>query len=169
MSTTKDLTRNEAVDKLIELTKNTPTCMMATGLAEIPSHYCPMQVQEVDELGNIWFFSGADSVHNRQISGDHRTQLIFCNGAKIEYLVVFGDVTISKERRKIDELWTKLVEAWFPNGKDDPNLTLLWVRPTSAHYWDTENGKLIAFAKILTAAVTGKTNDNGSVQGDIKV
>ena len=83
--------------------------------------------------------------------------------------MVFGDVTISKERPKIDELWTKSVEAWFPNGKDDPNLTLLCVRPTSAHCWDTENGKLIAFAKILTAAVTSKPNDNGSVQGDIKV
>ena len=83
--------------------------------------------------------------------------------------MVFGDVTISKEPRKIDELWTKSVEAWFPNGKDKPNLTLLCVRPTSAQSKDTENGKLIAFEKILTAAVTSKPNANGSVQGDIKV
>ena len=169
MSTTKNLMRDDAVDKLRELTKNTPSCIFATGLTDIPPHVCPMQVQEVDEIGNLWFFSGADSTHNSQITGDHRVQLTFCNVAKIEYLVVFGEASISKERRKIDELWTKIAEAWFPGGKDDPNLTLLCVRPISAHYWDTENGKMITFAKILTAAVTGNPNDDGSVQGDIKV
>jgi general stress protein 26 len=169
MSTTKDLMRNDAVDKLRELVENTPTCMMGTGLRVIPSHICPMQVQEVDELGNLWFFSGADSVHNQQISGDQRTQLTFCNSSKIEYLVVFGDASISRERRRIDELWTKMAEAWFPKGKDDPKLTLICVKPTSAHYWDTEDGKMVAFAKILVAAVTGKPNDSGGVDGDIKV
>lgn len=166
---TKNLTRDDAVDKLRELTKNTPTCMLGTGLAKIPSHVCPMQVQEVDDVGNLWFFSGANSVHNEQISGDHRTQLIFSNPSKLEYLVVSGTTTITRERRKIDELWSKDVEAWFPKGKDDPNLTLLRVEPTSAHYWDTESGKLVTYAKILIAAVTGKGGENIGVEGDLRV
>ncbi len=169
MSTTQNLEGDEAVDKLKALVENTPTCLFGTGLAKIPSHVCPMQVQEVDELGNLWFFSGADSSHNEQLTGDHRVQLSFANPSKIEYLVVSGNATITRERRKIDELWTHAVEAWFPKGKEDPNLTLICVTPTVSHYWDTENGKLVTMAKILTAAVTGKSIDEGGRQGDIAV
>jgi len=169
MSTTQNLEGNDAVDKLKALVGNTPTCLLGTALSKFPVHVCPMQVQEVDELGDLWFFSGADSAHNFQITGDHRVQLSFCNASKLEYLVVSGHATITRERRKIDELWTRAVEAWFPNGKDDPNLTLIRVTPAVSHYWDTENGKLVTMAKILTAAVTGKALDEGGRQGDIEV
>lgn len=169
MSTTRNLLGPDAVRKLKELTKNTSTCMFASGLSKVPFHVCPMGVQEVDDSGDLWFFSGADSVHNRQLEGDPRVQLIFSNVSKVEYLTVFGETTISKDPRKIDELWNKFVEAWFPGGKNDPNLTLLCVRPSIAHYWDTENGKLVTMAKILTAAVTGSEIDEGGVEGDLQV
>lgn len=169
MSTIQNLTLNDAVDKLRQLVENTPTCMLATGLGKVPAHVCPMGIQQVDELGILWMFSGADSVHNSQISGDHRAHLIFCNPAKLEYLTVYGEASISRERRKIDELWTKTAEAWFPRGKDDPNLTLISIKPTAAHYWDTESGKLVTMAKILLASVTGRPGDVGSVEGDLKV
>lgn len=168
MSSTKNLMGEDAVKKLQALVDGSSTCMFASGLAEIPPHLCPMEVQQVDAEGSLWFFSGADSVHNRQIAADSRTQLAFCNTAKIEFLAVYGETTISKDPAKVDELWSKIAEAWFPLGKDDPNLTLLCVRPTQAHYWDTENGKLVAFAKMLTAAVTGSRTEVG-VQGDIEI
>jgi len=160
---------DDAVKKLRDLTNAASTCMFGTGLHQIPFHVCPMQVQQVDEAGNLWFFSDATSIHNRQLEADSRTHLIFGNPQKIEYLTIYGETTISRDRTKIDELWTKLAEAWFPEGKEDPNLTVLRVHPIEAHYWDTENGKLITFAKMLTAAVTGNPNDSGSVQGDIMV
>ena len=166
MSNTINLMGDDAVKKLQELIDNTPTCMFASGLNEIPPHICPMHVQQVDEFGDLWLFSGADSTHNRQLAGDPRAHLVFGNDSKIEYLTVFGETTISTDNAKIDELWSKISEAWFPDGKTDPNLTLLRVRPTQAHYWDTENGKLVAFAKMLTAAVTG-TPTNIGVHGDV--
>ena len=168
MSSTKNLMGDDAVKKLRDLTDDASTCMLASGLTQIPFHTCPMQVQQVDQEGCIWFFSGADSVHNRQIEEDPRVQITLCNPSKYEFLVVFGDTIISTDREKIDELWTQLMEAWFPLGQGDPNLTLLCVRPVLAHYWDTENGKLVTLAKILTSAVTGTYMD-GSVEGDIEV
>lgn len=169
MSTTKDLMGDDAVKKLRDLTNDTSTCMFASGIAEVPFHLCPMQVQQVDQEGCLWFFSGADSVHNRQLAADPRAQLTFCNPSKIEYMALFGEAEISTDRAKIDELWTMMAEAWFPEGQTDPNLTLLCVRPTLAHYWDTESGKLVTLAKILTSAVTGGRMDVGSVEGDIEV
>lgn len=168
MSTTKNLNGDDAVKKLRDLTNDSSTCLFASGLTSIPAHVCPMQVQQVDQDGCLWFFSGADSVHNSQIAKDPRSHLTFCNSSKVEFLSVYGEASISTDRAKIEELWNKLVEAWFPKGTSDPNITLLCVRPIQAHYWDTEDGKILTFAKMLTAAVTGASLDIGE-QGDIEV
>lgn len=167
-SHTENLISAEAVSKLQELVDHSPTCMFATRLGEVPFHVCPMHVQEVDDAGCLWFFSGADSTHNSQINGDSRVQLIFANNTDIEFLTVYGGATISRDRAKIDKLWNKMVEAWFSDGKDDANVTLLCIQPTQAHYWDTESGKLITMAKILTSALTGADSEAG-VEGDLKV
>jgi general stress protein 26 len=169
MSTTQNLSGKDAVDKLRELVADTPTCLFGSGLKEVPMHLCPMQVQQVDHQGCLWFFSGADSVHNRQLAADSRAHLIFCNPAKIEYFTVFGETTVSADSTKIGELWNKLAEVWFPEGPDDPNLTLICVRPVMTHYWDTENGKLITFAKILTSALAGIYRDPGGQEGKLVV
>ena len=168
MNQTINLMGESAVKKLKSLVDATPTCMFGSGLKETPPHLCPMHVQQVDVAGDLWFFSAADSTHNRHLAAAPQAQLVFGNPANMEYLVIYGATTISKDRTKIDELWSKMAEAWFPEGKYDPNLTLLRVRPSQAHYWDTENGKLVAFAKILTSAVSGKISDVG-VQGDLAV
>lgn len=168
MSNIKNLTGPEAVAKLRELVEGNLGCMFGTRLSEVPAHFCPMQVQQVDDAGDLWFFSGADSDHNRHLAADPRTQLIVSNPPKLEYLALFGETTVTRDRAKIEELWTKVAEAWFPAGKEDPNLTLLRVRPTLAHYWDTEDGKLVTYAKMLTASLTGREADVG-VEGDIGV
>lgn len=168
MNTTKNLMGREAVEKLRSLTAETPTCMFGSGLQTIPFHVCPMQVQEVDDRGNLWFFSGADSTHNRQLAEDSRAHLIFSNSSQGEYVTVFGEVTLSKDQSRIERLWNKMADAWFPGGPSDPHVTLLCVRPIFAHYWDVENGKLVTMAKILTAAVIGNKPDLGGVSGEIK-
>lgn len=168
MSDVKNLVSEAAVRKLQELVNGATTCMFATNLETAPFHVCPMQVQEADYEGDLWFFSGADSTHNAHVTADSRVQLIFANNSDMEFLTVFGDATISKDRAQIERLWDKMVEAWFPEGSGDPNVTLVRVRPREVHYWDTENGKLITMAKILTAAVTGGDMDIG-VEGDLDV
>lgn len=167
MGEIKNLIEDEAVEKMRELTKASPTCMFATKLDTIPIHVCPMHVQDVDDEGGIWFFSGADSTHNAHIDSDPRVQLIFSNNPNHEYLTVFGEATISKEAEKIHDLWNHMVKAWFPEGTTDPNLTLICVRPETVHYWDTKDGKLVSMVKVLRAAVTGKVKDIG-VEGDLR-
>jgi general stress protein 26 len=168
MSEIKNLIAEEAVAKLQDLVKSTPTCMFASRLGEAPFHVCPMQVQETDYEGRLWFFSGAESTHNQQIAADPRVQLIFSNHSDREYLTVYGTASISRDREQIDRLWNRMVEVWFPEGKDDPNLTLICVQPAIAHYWDTEDGKLVTMAKILTAAATGSEVHTG-VEGSLNV
>lgn len=168
MDKTENLVSGQAVAKLRELIEHGPTCMFGSDLQTIPFHVCPMHAQQVDDAGSIWFFSPLDSEHAANIRGDERVQLIFSNPSKYEFLTVFGEAFIVEDRAKTDELWNPIVKAWFPGGKEDPNLSLIRVDPSIAHYWDTKDGKLVVLAKILLGAVTGKREDGG-VQGDLRV
>ena len=167
MNETQDFIGQDAVDKLRSLVSSSPTCMFASNLTSVPFHVCPMQVQRVDDQGNIWFFSDASSEHNRHLREDPRVELIFSNHSNYQYLAVFGEIIISRDPAKIDELWTSAMKAWFPDGKSDPNLTLLRVHPELVHYWDTKDGKLVTLAKILGSAISGNPADVGQ-QGELK-
>ena len=70
-----------------------------------------------------------------------------------------GTARITQDRAKIHELWSDFDKAWWENEKD-PRIRLLTVRPERAELWDSPN-KLLSFATMLTAAVTGAKTDLG--------
>ena len=168
MGETKDLGHSEGLKKLKELAEDTKICMMCTNLGIVPFDSRPMGTQEVDEQGNIWFFSALDSLKNEQIQNDRRVQLIYSCPEKSHFMSVYGHAKIIKDRERTDELFNIFVRAWFEEGKDDPNLTLIKVTPEDAHYWDTKHGKVVSMIKIAVAAVTGKSMDDG-VEGEINI
>ena len=164
----KNLTQHEAIGKFKELVQHESTCLFTTRLTEIPLTTRPMGVQEVCDQGNFWFMSASDSDKNQEILIDPRVQLFFLNTSKYEFLTVYGKATISRDRKKIDKYWSDIAKAWFPEGKDDPRVTIIKVTPEDGFYWDTKDGKLVSMIKILASAVTGKTMEEG-VEGTISV
>ncbi|MFJ5965635.1 pyridoxamine 5'-phosphate oxidase family protein [Bacillus sp. NPDC093026] len=46
------------------------------------------------------------------------------------YAEIAGTATLTDDRELIDRLWSKEMEKWF-KGKDDPNLVILKIDPTS--------------------------------------
>jgi general stress protein 26 len=128
----------------------------------------PMTAQDVDDDGNIWFFSGKDSDKNAEILQDNHVQLFFSNPKSSSYLVVNGEAEINFNINKMEEIWSPLVKIWFKKGKEDPNLSLIKVNTKSAYYWDVEGSKMINFFKLLASVATGTTFIGGS-QGNIKV
>ena len=163
----KDLNNEEAVAKLKKLAEKINICLFCTELETLPITTRPMAVQQVDVQGNIWFISSGESNKNFEIKEDNRVQLFFA-GSAYEYLSIYGNAYIYKDKEKIEELWTPIAKAWFEEGKDDPSITVIRVAPSDAYYWDTENGKLVSFFKIAAAALTGAKHDGG-VEGALNV
>ncbi len=157
-----------AIDKFKELVKHQAVCHFATSLMEPPAVTRPMTVQKVCDQGNFWFLSSSDSLKNDQITSDPRVQLYFSDTSHYEFLTVYGRATISRDRQKIEELWTDIAKAWFPEGKDDPHVTVIKITPENGFYWDTKDGKVVSMIKILASAVSGKTLQEG-VEGTIAV
>lgn len=168
MSEFKNLSNDKAVAKLKELAEDIRVCLFCTELTELPITTRPMALREVDDKGNLWFISSQSSNKNFEIKKDDRVQLFFAKNANSHYLSVFGTATIFSDQSKIEEVWTSIANAWFEEGKNDPDVTVIRVKPEDAYYWDTKDGKIISLLKIAVAAATGMKS-NGGVEGNIHV
>lgn len=166
-SEVKNLTQQQAIDKFKELIAHQPTCLFTTLLTRVPLTTRPMSVQKVCDQGNFWFLSSSDSDKNAELAIDDRVQMFFVNTGDYEFLSVYGKASVSRDREKINELWSNIAKAWFED-ENDPRITVIKVTPEEGFYWDTKNGKLVSMIKILASAVTGKTLEEG-VEGTISV
>lgn len=168
MSEIKNLTRHEAASKIKELAEDIKVCMFCTELTVLPIATRPMSVQEVDDSGNLWFISSQQSNKNFDILHDDRVQLIFSNISDSHYLSLYGNATIYRDKSKIEEVWSPIAKAWFEQGEDDPDVTVVKVKPTDAYYWDTKAGKVVTLINIAAAAITGGNAEDVGVEGRLK-
>lgn len=165
----EDLQSAEAWKKVKELAEKASSCFFCTRISSkdmITTR--PMSVQQVDDHGHCWFLSADDSHKNADIEEDPSVQLFFQGSKHSDFLTLYGIATISRNRQKIDELWNPILKTWFTEGKDDPRITVIEFVPREGYYWDTKHGQLVAFAKQLAGAVTGKTLDD-SIEGKLKM
>lgn len=161
------LEHSEAIEKIKELVKHNGICLFTTHLTEVPLQTRPMSVQEVDDDGNFWFLSAKDSNKNWEINEDPRVQLFFANTGSSEFLSVYGHASMYTDRQRIEDIWSPVAKAWFQQGKDDPNISVIKVSPEDAYYWDTKNNKAVSLIKIMASVVGGRTMDDG-VEGKMK-
>jgi general stress protein 26 len=163
MSGIKNMGNEEAILKLRELAEAIDICMFCTNLKTDDGASCrPMSTQKVCDEGNIWFFSNADSDKNKEIEQDENVQLFYSHPGKDSFLIVNGVAELIFDREKIEELWSPVLNAWFPGGKEDPNISIVKVIPTTAYYWDTDGNKMINFLKMVTSAATRKNLVEGN-------
>ncbi len=156
MSNTENLNSKEAIDKLKTLVDDIMICLFCTDLKTDDGSTCrPMTAINVCDQGNIWFFSEKNSEKNQAIVADKSVQLFFSHPAKSSYLVVNGEAEIILDKAKIEELWTPAAKIWFKEGKDDPKISIIKVKPTNAYYWDTDGNRMINFLKMVASVVTG--------------
>lgn len=161
----QDLHANDAVKKIKEIVKEAETCFFCTCLTDgVHSATRPMSVQQVDDAGNLWFLSADDSNKNQQLATDAVVKLYFQGSEHSGFLQLDGMTTISRDKKKIEELWKPILKTWFTDGKDDARITVIKVTPSSGYYWDNKHGNAVAGVKMLIGAAIGKTLDD-SIEG----
>lgn len=109
----------------------------------------------------VWFFTEADSPKVAEIARHPKVNLAYASSDRNTYVSLAGSAEVNRDRRRIGRLWNDAMKAFFPNGKDDPNLVLLEVQVRSIEYWDGPGslvGKLVGF---VVARVTGDEEHMG--------
>ena len=163
----EDLTGKKAVERIRDVVKQTESCFFCTAVSAGGSGATrPMSVQEVDDDGTLWFLSASDSHKNRELEKDSAVRLFFQGSEHAGFLTLTGTATVSRDKKRIKDLWKSVLKVWFTEGEDDPRITVIGVRPTGGYYWDNKHGSAVAGIKMLVGAAIGKTLDD-SIEGEL--
>jgi len=105
-------------------------------------HSEPLTAQlDKDQVDTIFFFVGKT---NRAAKGGPAMMQFVSKGHDF-FACLSGTAKLDNDPAMIDKLWNKQAEAWFPEGKQDPNLGLLRFDVGTAEMWEADislSGKL---------------------------
>ena len=146
----------EGLNLLKEKIKNIKVAMLTSVDTDGSLHTRPMHTQPVKDDNLLWFFTGKNSGKIAEIKEDSHVSLGYADPGSSTYVAVCGRAALVTDKAKIDELWHDMLKAWFPEGKDDPNIALLRVTIESAEYWDSPSSKLVQLVGFGKALVTGE-------------
>lgn len=108
---------------------------LMVGPADGSAHSEPLTAQlDKDQVDTLFFFIGRDN----RVANKDKVMAQFVSKGHDYFACLSGAAHINNDRALIDKLWNNQVEAWFPQGKDDPNLALLQVDIDSAELWETD-------------------------------
>jgi general stress protein 26 len=144
------------VEKIRDLIKGISFAMLTTVDEDGSLRSRPMQTQETEFNGELWFFTSASSAKVDEVQSDRRVNVSYSDPDDNRYVSLSGTATLVRDREKIKELWKPILKAWFPDGLEDPDLALLRVKVEKAEYWDSPSSKMVQLAGFLKAIATGK-------------
>ena len=153
--------QTDDVKKLGKLIKGINVAMMTTRDDDGTLRSRPMQTQNQEFDGTLWFFTQASSHKVDEINHEHQVNLSYAEPSDNRYVSVSGTATLVRDRAKIDELWTPALKAWFPDGKDDPEVALLRVDVAKAEYWDQPSSTIVKLVGFTKAVLTGQQYQPG--------
>lgn len=156
--TRHDLAGGEAAEKIRDVVDKAGTCFLVTH-----GGVRPMGVRQCDEDGTIWFLSDKHSQKNAQIDANGEVELYFQASEHSGFLHLSGHAIVLHDKALIEKLWTPLARVWFNEGKDDPCISVIRVRPLQGQYWDNKHGDAVAGIKMLIGAALGKPFDDGEI------
>jgi general stress protein 26 len=152
-------THDDDIATIARLISSSKIALVTTQTAAGDLHSRPLAVQEAEFDGDLWFFTQHPSEKTDDIAANPKVNAAFESGKG--YLSIAGTATVVRDPAKIDELWSKNVEAWFPEGKDDPTVALLKIEAESAEFWSIDEPQVVTLFKVAKAAVTGGQPDVG--------
>ena len=107
-----------------------------------------MTAQLDGDKGPIWFFTARDNALVQKLAPGNRAIATFAAKNHDLFATLHGSLSIETDRTMIDRLWNRFIAAWYPGGKDDPNLVLLRLDAEKAEVW-LDASSIVAGIKML--------------------
>lgn len=127
---------SEALDAFWSALESSPFLML--GLPAQVAHSMPMTAQFDGRHGPIWFYGSRSSrlVEGLTSTNDAMAQYVG-EGHKL-FACISGMLTIDNNPAIIDKFWSNTVEAWYAQGKSDPDLVMLRFDPANIEIWQAD-------------------------------
>lgn len=117
----------------------------------------PMLPLFLDDDPCLYFLTHQDSRKVRHITARSHVGLTMIS--KGCYFVVTGTAALSREKDLIQRLWQPTYRAWFPDGTDDREATVVRVTVDRVDYWEPPRSRLIRVAQAVRAVVMRRAVD----------
>ena len=165
----ESLTGADALEKLRQLLADFPIATMVTVQRSGTITARPIGVvgDHAAFDGQLWFITDRRSRKVQAINGGAATFLIFEDHDKGAYLHLTGQAHVVEDRARLEKLYTPVQRTWFPDGLDDPHMTLIRFDADRGEFWDKHNGMLrllAAFAKAMVTGTPGSSGNTGTAQ-----
>jgi general stress protein 26 len=160
----KTLTAAEAEDAFWNSLKTSNTGLL--GLDQPGYHAQPMTAFRDEAAGTIWFFTRDDTDLARDAAVGAGQSAMFHYGSKDQnvWACIHGELSVhGHDREIIDRYWNPVLAAWYPQGKDDPKLTILKFDAGDGRVWVNEGGFFKFAYEIAKANATKTLPDSGGV------
>ncbi len=145
--------------RVTELLKDERIGMFTTTAPDGTLTSRPMALQEVEFDGDLWFFASRTSRKVAHLTANPQVNVATIGSSS--WVSLTGHATVVDDLATKKELWNAVVEAWFPNGPEDPDVVLLRVDAASAEYWDSPGGRVASLISFAKAKATGRPYDGG--------
>lgn len=139
------------------------------GLLGSHQHFQPMTAFTEKPQGLIWFFTHRGSNLTRRVAAtpdDGGQEAMFIVQARDQDLqaCIGGTLHHDHDLDRIERYWSPMVEAWYPEGRDDPELTLLRLDCRDAQVWLTEAGPMKYAWEVARSNMHGQRPDLSEVR-----
>ena len=132
-----------------------------SGMLDIGGRVVPMTHNLEPEDGNIWFLTAKGTDMADAAAKGEECRYIVGNDAKSLYAVIDGAISVSDDAKKLEEVWSFMASAWFEEGKTDPDLVLVRMRPSRAEVWLGPESGFKFLWSVAKAKVSGGEPDYG--------
>lgn len=139
-------------DKFWRALSHSPFVMMQ--LDSDSTTAAPMSAQlDEDVTGMIWFFTSRQS---RFAELGPVTATLAAKGHDL-FARFDGTLAVETDQARFEKQWSNFVAAWFPGGKEDPDILMLRMDLGDAAIWDGNLGLLTTAKMALGMDVTEDT------------
>lgn len=164
-STGRDGNAQQQLDELID---RFDTAMLVTTSLEGKPRARPMAIAGHAEGALLYFATRCDDEKTEEIL--ETPDVAVTMQGEDRFLSLSGRARIESDVTLARKLWTPSMGVWFPEGEEDPHLTLIRVNPEIAEYWDRAGWRKLEFWwEAGKALIHGRPADDQELSGHAKV
>lgn len=124
-------------------------------------HFQPMACYPDREHDAVWFFTKKDTDLVGDTGAGHESMFVLQSKDQEFQACVGGRLVPDYDRARLEMYWSPTISAWYPEGKDDPQLTMMKLHASDARVWVSKRGPIQFGWEIAKANATHTIPDIG--------
>ena len=148
-------TTPETLEILKDIIKKAEVAMLVTISSDNRIVARPMQLQDEEFDGNLWFITSSDTDKYEEIKTNDNVNVVI---AEKSYASISGTAEIVDDLEKKKQFWSKSYDVLFDMDYKDPRIILIKVKAETAEYWET--GNMLKTAYNFAKKIIGNDEHN---------